>query len=178
MGRAISGTPKNAIPRLLHMIAGVFWVGAALMPTYFISLTVGAPREAGQGFMRHLMDQTNFNLVMWTSALTTVSAGAVLYWLDSDGFTSAWIRSGPGIGFGVAAVFAFLGLILGVFQSRNSNAMAQLGGQIQSQGKPPSPEQTARLQSLGKSLAIGGKLNAAFLILATVGMAIARYLRF
>ena len=56
--------------------------------------------------------------------------------------------------------------------------MAQLGGQIQAQGTPPSPEQGARLQSLGKALAIGGILNATFLILATVGMAIARYLRF
>ena len=164
--------------RLLHIIAGVFWVGAALMLTFFISPTVGATKEAGQGFMRHFMGKTKFNIAMWTSALTTVIAGAILYWLDSDGFTSAWMGSGPGIGFGVAAIFAFLGLLLGIFQSRNSNAMAKLGEQIQSQGTPPSPEQVARLQSLGKALGIGGTLNAAFLILATVGMAIARYLRF
>jgi len=164
--------------RLLHIISGVFWVGAALMLTFFISPTVGATQEAGQGFMRHFMGNTKFSLVMWTSAIITVVAGAVLYWLDSDGFTSAWMHSGPGIGFGAAAGFAFLGLIVGVFQNRNSNALAQLGGQIQSQGKLPSPEQASRLQSLGKALAIGGMLNAAFLILATVGMAIARYLRF
>ncbi|MBN1453095.1 MAG: hypothetical protein JW963_18920 [Anaerolineales bacterium] len=164
--------------RLLHIISGVFWVGAALMLTFFISPTVGATKEAGQGFMRHFMRQTKFNLVMWTAALTTVIAGQILYWIDSDGFTSAWMHSGPGIGFGVAAGFAFLGLIAGVFQGRNSNAMAQLGGQIQAQGTPPSPEQASRLQSLGKALAIGGMLNATFLILATVGMAIARYLRF
>ena len=164
--------------RLLHIISGVFWVGAALMLTFFISPTVGATKEAGQGFMRHFMGQTKFNIVMWATAITTVVAGAVLYWLDSDGFTSVWMHSGPGIGFGTAAFFAVLGLIVGVFQGRNSNAMAKLGGQIQSQGKPPSPEQASRLQSLGKALAIGGILNATFLILATVGMAIARYLRF
>jgi len=164
--------------RLLHIISGVFWVGAALMLTFFISPTVGATKEAGQGFMRHFMGQTKFNIVMWAAAITTVVAGAVLYWLDSDGFTSVWMHSGPGIGFGTAAFFAVLGLIVGVFQGRNSNAMAKLGGQIQSQGKPPSPEQASRLQSLGKALAIGGILNATFLILATVGMAIARYLRF
>ena len=164
--------------RLLHILSGVFWVGAALMLTFFISPTVGATKEAGQGFMRHFMGQTKFNIVMWAAAITTVVAGAVLYWLDSDGFTSVWMHSGPGIGFGTAAFFAVLGLIVGVFQGRNSNAMAKLGGQIQSQGKPPSPEQASRLQSLGKALAIGGILNATFLILATVGMAIARYLRF
>ena len=164
--------------RLLHIIAGVFWVGAALMLTFFISPTVGATKDAGQGFMRHFMRNTKFNLVMWASAITAVLAGAILYWLDSDGFTSAWMSSGPGIGFGVAAVFAVLGLIVGVFQNKNSNAMARLGGQIQSQGTPPSLEQAAQLQGLGKALAVGGMLNATFLILATVGMAIARYLRF
>jgi len=88
------------------------------------------------------------------------------------------MRSGPGIGFGVAAGFALLGLIVGIYQNRNSNAMAQLGGQIQSQGTPPSPEQAAQLQSLGKALATGGILNATFLVLATIGMAVARYLSF
>jgi uncharacterized membrane protein len=166
------------ILRLLHILSGMFWVGAALMLTFFISPTVGATKEAGQGFMRHFMGNTKFNLAMWTSAITAVLAGATLYWIDSDGLTSDWTHSGPGIGFGVAAVFALLGLIVGVFQNRNSNAMAQLGGQIQSQGKPPSPEQVAKLQSLGKALATGGMLNATFLILATAGMAIARYLRF
>ena len=166
------------ILRLLHIISGVFWVGAALMLTFFISPTVGATKEAGQGFMRHFMGNTKFNLVMWTSAITAVVAGAILYWIDSNGFTSAWMSSGPGIGFGVAAVFAFLGLIVGIFQNKNSNALAKLGGQVQSQGTPPTPEQAARLGSLSKALATGGILNATFLILATVGMAIARYLRF
>lgn len=164
--------------RLLHIVAGVFWVGAALMVTFFISPTVGATKEAGQGFMRHFMGNTKFNLVMWTSVITTVVAGATLYWLDSDGLTSAWMHSGPGIGFGVAAGFAFLGLIAGVFLNRKSNAMAKLGGQIQSQGSPPSPEQAAQLQSLGKALATGGMLNAIFLVMATMGMAISRYLSF
>jgi len=164
--------------RTLHIIAGVFWVGAALMLTFFISPTVGATQEAGQGFMRHFMGKTKFNLAMWTSAITTVVAGVILYWIDSNGFSSAWTHSGPGIGFAIAALFAFLGLIVGIFQNKNSNALARLGGQVQAQGAPPSPEQAVRLQSLGKSLAVGGVLNATFLILATIGMAIARYLRF
>lgn len=164
--------------RLLHIFSGVFWVGAALMLTFFISPTVTATKDAGQGFMRYFMGNTKFNLAMWTAAITTVVAGFILYWIDSDGFTSAWTHSGPGIGYGAAAGFALLGLITGIFQNRNSNAMAHLGGQIQSQGKPPSPDQAAQIQKLRKSLAIGGTLNAIFLILATFGMAIARYLRF
>ena len=166
------------ILRLVHILAGAFWVGAALLLTFFISPTVNATQDAGKRFMGHFMGKTKFNLVMWTSVLLTVIAGSILYWFDSNGFRSAWMHSGPGIGYGVAAGFAFLGLIVGVFQNRNSNALAVLGGQIQAQGSPPSPEQAAELQKIGKALDTGGKLNAVFLILATIGMAIARYLVF
>jgi uncharacterized membrane protein len=164
------------ILRLVHILAGAFWVGAALMLTFFISPTVNATQDAGKRFMGHFMGKTKFNLAMWSSALLTVIAGSILYWFDSNGFRSVWMGSGPGIGYGVAAAFAFLGLIVGVFQNRNSNALAVLGGKIQAQGTPPSPEQAAQLQKIGKALGIGGTLNATFLILATIGMAIARYL--
>ena len=164
--------------RLVHILAATFWVGAALMLTFYISPTVGATQASGQDFMRHFMGKTTFNLMMWASALLAVIAGSLLYWMDSNGFKSAWMGTGPGIGYSVSATFDFLGLITGIFQNRNSNAMAALGGQIQGQGKPPSPEQAAQLQGLGKALATGGTFNAIFLILATIGMAIARYLVF
>jgi len=64
--------------RILHIVSGVFWVGAALMLAFFISPTVAATKEAGQGFMRHFMGNTKFNLAMWTSAITAVAAGALL----------------------------------------------------------------------------------------------------
>ena len=166
------------ILRLIHILAGAFWVGAALMLTFFISPAVNATQDSGRNFMRHFMGKTKFNLVMWSSALLTVIAGSILYWLNSNGFQSSWMSTGPGIGFSISALFAFLGLFTGVFQNRNSNAMAALGGKIQAQGAPPSPEQASHLQKLGKALALGGTLNALFLILATVGMAIARFLRF
>ena len=166
------------ILRLVHVLAGTFWVGAALMLTFFISPTVNATQDAGKKFMGHFMRKTTFNLAMWSSALLSVIAGSILYWFSSNGFQSSWMSSGPGIGYSIAAAFAFLGLIVGVFQNRNSNTLAVLGGQIQAQGAPPSPEQAAQLQKIGKALGIGGTLNATSLILATIGMAIARYLVF
>jgi hypothetical protein len=148
------------------------------MLAFFISPSVGATQSAGQSFMRHFMGKTRFNLVMWSSALLTILAGTILYWIDSEGFTSAWMTSGPGVGFSAGAAFALLGLITGIYQSRNSNALAQLGGQIQSQGTPPTPEQSMKIGNLQKTLGIGGMLNATFLILALSAMAIARFLSF
>ena len=166
------------ILRLVHILAGAFWVGAALMLTFFISPTVNATEDAGKRFMGHFMGKTTFNLVMWSSALLTVIAGMILFWFSSNGLSAIWMGSGPGIAYSFAALFAFFGFFVGIFQSKNSRALAMLGGQIQAQGAPPSPEQAAQLQKIGKALAIGGKLNATFLILATGGMAIARYLVF
>lgn len=164
------------ILRMVHILAGAFWVGAALMLTFFISPTVNATQDAGKRFMGHFMGKTKFNLFMWSSALLTVIAGSILYWFDSSGFRSVWMNSGPGMGYGISAIFAFIGLGVGVFQNRTSNALAVLGAQVQAQGTPPSPEQVAQLQNINKALAIGGKLNAIALVLATIGMAIARYL--
>ena len=54
--------------RLVHIMAGAFWVGAALMMTFFISPTVNATEDSGRNFMRHFMGKTKFNLVMWSAA--------------------------------------------------------------------------------------------------------------
>ncbi len=162
--------------RLVHIMAGAFWVGAALMMTFFISPTVNATQDSGRNFMRHFMGKTKFNLVMWSAALLTVIAGSILYWIDSSALQSSWMSTGPGIGYSISAMFAFFGLLVGVFQNRNSNGMAALGGQIHAQGSPPSPEQASQMQKFGKALALGGKLNALFLTLATLGMAIARFM--
>ncbi len=101
-------------------------------------------------------------------------AGSILYWIDSSALQSSWMSTGPGVGYSISAMFAFFGLLVGVFQNRNSNGMAALGGQIQAQGAPPTPEQASQMQQFGKALALGGNLNALFLTLATIGMAIAR----
>ncbi|HEX6268652.1 MAG TPA: hypothetical protein VFZ43_00320 [Anaerolineales bacterium] len=161
--------------RILHIGAGVFWVGGVLMMTFFIAPTVGATAEAGQKFVGHLTNNMKFNAKMSAAAGLTILAGFILYWIDSDGFTSAWMRSGAGIGFGIGAGFALIGFIFGILVGRNMKAMAQLGAQ--SQGKP-SDAQISQMQSLRKQQITYSYASAVTLILAVWFMAIARYLVF
>ena len=161
--------------RIIHIVAGVFWVGGVLIMTFFISPTIGATAEAGQKFVGHLMNNLKFSNRMSAAAGITILAGFILYWIDSDGFTSAWMNSGAGRGFGIGASFALAGLILGILLGRATKAMAQLGAQIQ--GKP-SAGQMAEIQSLRKRQATYANLTAAALLLAVTFMAIARYLVF
>jgi uncharacterized membrane protein len=161
--------------RLLHIISGVFWVGAGLVMFFFIGPTLGATAEAGQKFAQHLMTRTRFTAIMTVSAILTVLAGATLYWIDSKGLSSAWMHSGAGLGFGIGAFFALIGFIFGLMVGNTNGALAKLGAQIQ--GKP-TPEQIAQIGALRKRLAVVSPINVYALIIAAVLMAIARYLRF
>lgn len=161
--------------RIVHIVAGIFWVGGTLIMAFFISPTIGATGEAGQKFVGHLMNNLKFSTRMSAASGLTILAGFILYWIDSDGFTSAWMRSGAGTGFGIGAGFALIGLVFGILVGRTTKAMAQLGAQIQ--GKP-SADQMTQLGTLRKQQITYANLAAATLILSVIFMAIARYLVF
>jgi len=162
------------ILRLIHILGGITWVGAALTLNYFIGPSVGATQEAGQQFMRHLMLRTRFTNVLSISAVLTVLAGLALYARDSSA-GPAWQSSGPGIGYGIGSAFALVGLVCGMLVGITSGALARLGENIQ--GKPTN-EQMAKLESLRKRLNLIGPFNVYSLIIAAALMAIARYLVF
>jgi uncharacterized membrane protein len=161
--------------RIVHIVGGVFWVGGTLIMTFFIAPTIGATGEAGQRFVGHLMGDLKFSNRMSAAAGLTILAGLWLYWIDSEGFTSQWMNSGAGTGFGIGAAFALVGFIFGILLGRTTQAMAQLGAQMQ--GKP-SPGQIEQIQSLQKKQATYSRISAASLIIAVIFMAIARYLVF
>src|SRR5512132_3321008 len=87
--------------RIIHIVGGIVWVGGTLIMTFFIAPTVGATAEAGQRFVGHLMNNLKFSNRMAAASGSTILAGFILYWIDSQGFTSPWMTSGAGRGFGI-----------------------------------------------------------------------------
>lgn len=160
--------------RIVHLVAGVFWVGGTLMMAFFVAPTVGATAEAGQKFIAHLMGNLKFSQRMSAAAGLTVLAGALLYWLDTRG-SSLWAGSSVGIGFGIGAVFAIIGMVYGIMVGQTAKGMAQLG--MQARGKY-SAEQMTQLQTLQKRQGQYSRVAAITLILAVFFMAIARFLVF
>ena len=161
--------------RIIHIGSGVFWVGGVLMMTFFVGPTVGAIGDAGPKFVAHLVKNLKFTTIMSIAAGLTALAGASLYWIDSAGFTSAWMMSNAGTGFGIGSSLGVIGFIFGVVIGRNTNALVNLGGQIQ--GKP-SPEQVAQLQTLQKNQRTYGMGGSISLILSVIFMAMSRFLVF
>lgn len=158
--------------RIIHIVGGVFWVGGTLIMTFFIGPTIGATADAGQRFVGHLMNNLKFSNRMAAAAGSTILAGFILYWIDSQAFTSAWMRSGAGRGFGIGAAFALVGFVSGMLVGRTTKAMAQLGAQMQ--GKP-SAEQLSQMQAIRKQQGTYSIIATVSLILALVFMSIARY---
>ncbi len=158
--------------RLLHIVAGVLWVGAALVNTFFLTPTIAATGETGQKFMAHLFGQARLTARITLASYLTVLAGAALYWIDSQGFTSAWRSSGPGIGFGLGALAGLIGFGFGQVVGKNAAAIARIAGQIQGAA---TPEQSGTLARARSAMATAGNISTALLILALALMATARY---
>jgi len=162
--------------RLIHIVIGVFWVGAVALIAFMLFPAIRESGPAGGAVMQRLMAR-GLNLWLMAAAILTVLSGLTLYWHDSAGFSStAWLASGPGRTFGLGAVLALLGV--GVGMGVNSRAARQLGAlmaSIQAAGRPPTAEETATVQRLQDRLGKGGVVAAVLLLLAAAAMAVARY---
>jgi uncharacterized membrane protein len=158
--------------RIIHIVAGVVWVGGSIVMTFFIGPIIGAIGEPRQKFMAHLVNNLKFSNRMAAASSLTILAGLILYGLDARA-GSAWSRSNFAMGLGIGAVFALIGFVSGMMIGRIIKAMAQLGAQIQG---TPSSAQLSQMQALQKRQATVSMISTWSIILATVFMAIARYL--
>lgn len=158
--------------RIIHIVAGVFWVGGTLIMTFFIGPTIGATGESGQKFVGHLMNNLKFSNRMSAAAGATILAGFILFGLDARA-GAAWLRSSFAIGLSIGAAFALIGFVFGLMVGRTTKAMAQLGAQMQGN---PSPAQLTQMQAIQKQQATYSRISATTLVLAVIFMAIARYL--
>lgn len=161
--------------RLVHIVSGIFWVGAALLLNFFIAPTLRSTGDAGRQVGGYFALQTRFSQVMGVSVWATLIAGFWLYGIDSNWFQSRWMMSGAGMGFGAGAVLALAGLVTGFMNGNNIRKLGALGAQIQ--GKP-TPEQATQLGAIAKQQAWVVPVNSWTLLLAAVLMAVSRYLVF
>ncbi len=161
--------------RVVHIFAGVFWTGTALMMAGFISPTARTVGPDSAKFMQQLARQNRLPQVIEAAAILNILAGAWLYWLISGGFQMEWITSRGGLALTFGATLAVIAYILGYFfQKPAAKRMGETGREIQAAGGPPSPEQMAEMQAQQKKLAQGGLYSAILLSLAVIGMALAR----
>jgi hypothetical protein len=163
--------------RIVHIAAGVFWVGAAALFFFFVEPTVKELGPTGGAFMGHLAKVKKMPLAILASAGLTVLAGILLYLRVSGGFDVDWITSSTGLTFTVGGLTAIVAFLIGLTVVKPSvDRLGALGAEIQASGGQPSEAQAAALHAVDTKLKTVGRLNMALLTVAVVAMAIARYL--
>ncbi len=163
--------------RIVHILAGVFWVGAALTTILFLQSTAREVGPAAGPFMAHLAGKKH--LVDWVlrAAGLTILAGALMYWRVSAGLDWDWITSAQGLSLTIGALCAIAAFSLGLSVVRPTiMATLEIGREVAASGGPPTPEQGAQLQALGKRSKAVGQVIVPLLVVAVSGMAAARYL--
>lgn len=163
--------------RLLHILLGVFWAGAAFFAAMFLVPSVRAAGPAGGPVMRQLMEVRKFPIYAMVFGLVTVITGLWMYFHDNSVSGGAFARSHAGMAYGLGAVTAILTLVVGAtIMAPTSNKMASLGAQIAGQGGPPTPDQQAMIKQLQERLGLGTRLASIFLGITVITMALGRYL--
>jgi hypothetical protein len=160
--------------RLIHILSGIFWVGAMILLAGFLLPTLRATGREGGRFMQSLMQQQRLQFYLGLTAALAVLSGITMYARLAAATHGAWAQSGPGIAYGVGAVAAILAVAIGGGVGRPAGRKMLAIGQAVGSG-PPSAEQQAELSRLQRRMALGARLAAALLVIAAGAMAVGRY---
>lgn len=162
--------------RILHIVVGVLWVGTVVFMAAFLTPSVRASGPGGGAVLQQLMGARRLPLWLMGAMAVTLLSGLGLYWRDSAGFQSAWLASGAAKTFGLGAAVAIGASVLGVAVNMPAGRrLAEIVGRLQSAGRPPTPEEQATLAALQVRLGRASVVAAVLLVIATLLMAIARY---
>ena len=165
------------ILRLIHIFAGIAWVGFGLFLLFLLVPTVRKVGPEGRAFMRGFLKHSGFNRVMPIVSLLTTAAGLWLYYKVSDGFNADWMNSTGGMVLSIGSVAGLLAFGHGATATGPATEkIVKLGDAIEAQGGPPSPDQLAEMQTLQKKMGLHGRISVGLLVIAVVGMSAARYM--
>ncbi len=163
------------ILRLLHIVAGVIWVGAGITVSMYLEPALTKSGVDSGKVMRTLYTKTSFDKLMPIVSIITTVAGLILYYMVSNGFSDVnYMKSGQGI---VLSIGALAGLAafghgfatLGKYSRRYAALIAEAGNN-------PSDEQLKSLNELEAKLTLHGKMSMWMGVVAVVFMAGARHI--
>ena len=163
--------------RIIHILAGTFWAGSAVLFAFFVQPTAAGMGPAAAPFLNELMTKRKALRAIVGAATFTVVAGLFLYWSawHALGSFSAWIGTAPGkvmtIG-GAAAIIAYFFGVQGT--APTFKKLSALGGTVAASGGPPTPEQGAEMGKLAAKMRFHARATAFLLIIAVFCMATAR----
>jgi hypothetical protein len=166
-----------AIIRLIHILAGVLWVGAAVMLAFFVGPAAGGAGPAGGVLMDQLVRVRKLPAYMASMAGLTVLAGFGLMWMHASATDGGWMRTASGKLFMWGALVAIVGFVWGmVMASRLAKRMTARTAALAAAGRPPTAEEQAEIRQGFARLSFHTRGAAIVLVIAAAMMAFARYI--
>ena len=163
--------------RILHIGAGILWVGGAVFVFRFVEPTVEEQGPGGQAFLNSMVEKRKLPIYFLIASTLTVVVGLILYWKDSDGLSMAWIGSPTGLALTVGGLAAIAAWLLGnIGIKANLDKLTRLSGEAQAAGGPPSAELMGQIQAVVATIKAIGKIDLVLLTIAVIAMESARYL--
>jgi hypothetical protein len=153
--------------RLIHIVAGGFWAGAAMLMGWFVAPAARDVGPAAGPFMQGLLKRNPADRML-AAGVVTVLAGLWLLFLQTPTF-----RRWQDYALAIGALSAVVALTVGLTRQRpTAKKIQNLGAAIAASGGPPTPEQGAEMAGLQGKLAGYGNVLAYLFALTLAGMAL------
>ena len=162
--------------RLLHIVGGVFWVGAVMTLAWFVGPSTGVLGEATGKFFQEIMLRRKLSVWIASAMGLTVLSGLTMYGKYSMVANSHFASSRTGIVLGIGGLFAIVAAVIGgAAAGKTAKGIAEISRQIQAAGGPPTAEQKAQMTAMQMRQGKASRIAASLLLVTLVAMAIARY---
>lgn len=164
--------------RLLHILGGMVWLGAATFTVLFLAPAAAEVGPSAGPLISNLVLKRRLARAVVGAGVVTVVAGAVLYWKDwrlYDSFGD-FVGSDFGLAMTIGAVAAIAGLSIGLtIVAPGMERAVRTAGELAQQGGPPAPEQAERLRALQARTRRASRTAVTLVWIAAAAMSTARY---
>lgn len=165
--------------RVVHITCGILWVGSFFFLNAYLLPVLATSGPASAVVIPGLQARKAFTVIPLL-ALITILAGLRLLMRTSSNFSAAYFASTTGMAYTASAVAAVIGyaiamLVVRPASMRGGALAAQLAG-LPSEASGERERLTGELGGVRRRAKSWGAYATVLLLLATVGMSVARYL--
>ena len=161
--------------RLVHIVSGVLWVGAATMLTAYV-LPAARSSDSGLRFLRELIWVRNLPRYLNVALALSVVTGLILYGNLVLLMHGAWAKSRHGIVLGIGGMSAIIAAAIATFLAAPAIHRAlELADKKLSPTETMAPANEAALNRALRRYAIAMWVVVALLLAAASMMAVSRY---
>ena len=105
------------LARLVHIVVGVFWAGTVIFNAWLLA---PALRDIGPdaGKVMGALARRGMLVILPVTGILTILSGLWLYWHASVGFDPAYMRSRPGMVYGLGMASTIIAFLVGIIVVR------------------------------------------------------------